>query len=134
PYPTDEFKAGSTTVLKNDPEAQEEIRNAVATAMAEFKPDMAMFELYPFVMDFRDYTLEGLERYEREHGVRVLHTNLCRDIIHSFDPAAIVEKLNDRFDHIMVRGDEGFIRLEDSQPEWANIRTPTTWAGNFVSP
>jgi len=114
---------------------QNERAKAVVKAAKEFKLDIVVQELYPFMMSYRDTDLSALKGEYRGHPPSPGFVCLCRDIIHGDSAKSIAhtqETLNQDFDQVLVRGDGILNRLEDCQPEWASIKPPVTYTGNIV--
>ena len=107
---------------------------AVYDACEREQPDTVMFELFPFMMEYRNYDVQAVRQWAKDHGKDLPVISLCRDIVHSNKPQQVLDTIDQHFDEILVRGCGRFARLEDSKAEWAQIKKPLTYTGNIVSP
>lgn len=103
----------------------------VEDALRDFRPNVVLFEFYPFRQSFREPDMWAVKHYEDEEHRPVLKFCLSRDIIHSRDPDATLKRLLD-FDYIIVRGDPNIVQLFESQTEWHDIKVPIWYSGYFV--
>ena len=117
----------------NQPQRQEIRKAQIKKACAEFKPDIILFEMYPFLMRFRDSDLDAIKEMYPDRNKRPEISCLSRDIVHSAKPADTVDLLNNEFDRILVRGDGKLNKLQDCVPEYADIKIPIQYAGNIVA-
>jgi len=109
------------------------IYQATRRALEAFDASVIVYELFPFMMTRRDWSARAVQDFFREQG-RPLpeRVSLCRDIIHSKNPAGVLDRLHRYCSRLMVRGDSQFARLEESQGDWADINLPIDYVGNFV--
>jgi len=105
-------------MCKDDPHYMDKRKQATLKALAEFRPDVVMFELYPFyVCQYRDADLAAVREYKLDQGMEDLPiVCLSRDMIHSSKPEPVLKTLNEDFDHLLVRGDGVLNKIEDCQP------------------
>jgi|GEM_PF-3594842 len=121
-------------MLYAEDEAYQKMRkDEVKRACEKFKPDVVVFELYPFLARYRDTDLEAVKEFYPDKATRPKIACLCRDIIHSSKPQETVQVINDNFDHMLVRGDGVMNKIEDCMPEFAAIKPKAEYLGNVVS-
>ncbi len=102
--------------------------------LKQYEPSLIVYELYPFMQTWRDATARAVnDHYEAAGKDLPERVVLCRDIIHAKNPTAVLNRLKKYCSRLMVRGDSHFARLEDSQPEWAEIPLPIDYIGNFAA-
>jgi predicted glycosyltransferase/predicted ABC-type ATPase len=121
-------------LYNEDVEHQKERQKAITDAARDFCPDIIVSEIYPFIRPFMDVDLGALKAlYANDPVISPAFICLARDIIHNRSTAQhSVNTLNEQFDHIIVRGDPHFKKLEDCQPEWENITLPFEYMGNVL--
>jgi predicted glycosyltransferase len=108
------------------------ISEATKTALEDFQPSVIVYELFPFLMQWRTASTEAVNAFYQT-TVQPERISLCRDIIHSTKPDLVLRQLAQDCSRIMIRGDSQFARLEESQAEWENIDLPIEYVGNFLS-
>jgi predicted glycosyltransferase len=113
---------------------QEQRADAVKDIAEEFQPDVIITEMYPFFEPFRDTDLHALKDYYAANPSNSpSFVCLARDIIQNHTTAAHgVKTLNEEFDHVLLRGDPNFYKLEDCQEEWRDITLPFEYMGNVL--
>ncbi len=99
-----------------------------------FEPELVVYELYPFMMPWRDGSARAVNDHFQAKG-RPLpeRISLCRDIIHASKPWRVLKRLDTYCSRLMIRGDSRFARLEESQEHWAKITQPIDYVGNFAA-
>ncbi len=123
-------------LLKKDEAYKNEMRTAAREVMEQVQPDAVMFEFYPFMMKWRDPFMKAVKD---EYGIRDEPDSkrpeiigLCRDLMFSENTLTTLGRIHHHFDKILVRGDERFATLADSNPEWNRITKPVEYMGQFV--
>lgn len=101
-----------------------------------FRPDIVMVELYPFGRRKFGPEIDPLLKQARKQGARVICS--LRDIlVPKRDPihheARAVDIANRRFDAILVHGDPGFYRLDETFGRVDDLRIPILYTG-YVAP
>lgn len=102
--------------------------------MQKYDPQLVVYELYPFMMPWRDASAQAVNDYYRDAGrLAPERIALCRDIIHASKPEGVLQRLKNFCTRLMVRGDRRFASLEESQAEWKSIPLPIDYVGNFAA-
>ncbi len=91
-------------------------KNAVKAALADFKPDAVITEFFPFQQIFRKHDIEAIGELKQTGTIKPKMISLCRDIVHSNKPTEVIDLLNTHYDQILIRGDNKFSTLAQSQP------------------
>ena len=99
----------------------------------KYKPDLVLFDLYPFVMSYRQHDADAIKEWASNQDRRPAMVCLCRDIIHNPNPDKVLQQLETYIDEVLVGGCGKIIKLSDSMKEWKRIKTPTRYIGNIVS-
>ena len=120
--------------LKNHSDIITRRKQAIKDACNTFKPDIIVFEIYPFSTPSREDDAIACHEWIKETGRKVPVTCLARDIMHSDTPGDVLRQLKAYFSQIFVRGAGDLVKLEDCMPEWKDIPIPVTYTGNIVSP
>ncbi len=113
---------------------QQERKAYAAEILNRYQPDVIMFELYPFMNPYRNPELEAVSEWKAGKAHKIPVISLTRDIIHSGSPDNTIALLDKHFDEVLVRGCGKIVKLEDSMPEWSDIRVPVSYIGNIVAP
>lgn len=97
-----------------------------------FQPDIVIVELYPFGRRKFGQEIDPLLKQARKQGARIICS--LRDIlVPKRDPqlheTRAVEIANRRFDAILVHGDPGFYRLDETFGRVADLRIPVLYTG-----
>lgn len=108
------------------------ITQATTQTLQEFDPTIIIYELFPFMMHWRRPTSDAVNSFYST-TTKPETICLCRDIIHSRNPEKVITTLHETCSRIMIRGDERFAKLQESQSEWGNIEIPIEYLGNFLS-
>ena len=113
-------------------------RGAIKKHLQEFKPDLALFEFYPFAMQYRDKDLDVVRAYSKmqEQGgqPKAQLVSLARDVAGNVLPgtsAKAARRLQEDFDETLVRGDGRFVRLDEGNKLFTDLEN-VTYAGNVV--
>ena len=109
-------------------------KRSIKDACEQFKPDLIVFETYPFATPTREDDAIACQEWMQENKHKVPVTGLIRDIMFSDTPDDVLRQLKLYFDRLFIRGAGDIVRLEDCMEEWRHIRTPITYTGNIVSP
>lgn len=124
------------------PDGQEELEERKARrcellrrAARDFDPDAVLVELYPFGRRAFEFELIPFLEDMRQ-GRRRAVVSACRDIlVEKSDPAKFAARVNDRlarfFDAVLVHGDKGLVRLEETFA--APLAVPVEYTG-YVAP
>lgn len=129
-----EYTTPAKKTYSEAPEYIAQRKQVIRNALEDFKPDMIISELYPFQQPFRDHDIKAIDETYDGANHKPLKVCLCRDIIHSSNPQHVIAMLNKHFDRIVVRGDNRFAKLADSQSDWKNIAIPVEYMGNYITP
>jgi predicted glycosyltransferase len=108
-------------------------KNIVLNSINDFKPDLVLTEFFPFQQLFRKFDIEAVKESSLINNQKIEMVALCRDIIHNANPEVVIDLLKDNYDRILVRGDDRFAKLVDSQEEWKNINIPIEYMGNYIT-
>jgi predicted glycosyltransferase len=119
--------------FNKEPHRQKLRKEEVEKTIRDYKPDIIIFEMYPFLTRFRDPDLDAVKEVYPDPANRPKIVCLSRDIIHSANAAETVEILNRDFDNVLVRGDGKLHKLEECMPEFKCITPPIENCGNIVS-
>ncbi len=133
-------KGGKWEYLTNQQEIYEDAPDYIAKrkalikdAITDFKPDLVVTELFPFQQSFRKHDMDAVKELTVEGVIKPEVVSLCRDIIHNSKPQNVIRCLDEYYDRILVRGDKDFVKLADSQPDWAGINVPIEYMGNYIT-
>jgi predicted glycosyltransferase len=108
---------------------------AIVHICTHFQPDVVICELFPFMQTFRRGDVQAIREHYAAHKVCPEIVCLGRDIVHNHSASSnTINDLHNLFDRLLIRGDSQLFRLEESQPEWAEIQIPLEYMGVFVEP
>lgn len=108
-------------------------KTALLNLFGQYAPDALLIEMFPFGR--RQFAFELLPLLEAARAIRPAPLIACslRDIIVPSVKAGRSEeailRADSFFDHILVHGDARFLRLEDSYPPAARLKTPVFYTG-----
>lgn len=119
-----------------DESYRERRRRILLDAFAAIRPDVLLIELFPFGRwQFRFELFPLLEAAHRVQPRPRIVASVRDVLVHKPRPERNREKMavaRDRFDIVLVHGDPGIVRLEDSFPEAAEVLDRICYTG-FVA-
>ena len=118
----------------NEDDYVDVIYTGTRQVLEAFEPELVVYELYPFMMQWRDGSARAVNDHFLDKGQPLPERiSLCRDIIHASKPWTVLKRLDTYCSRLMIRGDSQFARLEESQKHWAKITQPIDYVGNFAA-